>query len=80
MCTGFVYGMVTASQFIHTGTYIAHYCYCYVILTHHSYLCQSINTQHNIYTGAYKKVVVVGADALTRFIDWKDRGIVCLVI
>ena len=41
-CSGFVYGMVTASQFINSG--------------------------------AYKKVLVVGADALTRFIDWKDRG------
>ena len=41
-CSGFVFGLVTASQFIHTG--------------------------------AYKKVLVVGADALTRFIDWSDRG------
>jgi prophage maintenance system killer protein len=41
-CSGFVYGMVTASQFMHSG--------------------------------AYKKVLVVGADALTRFIDWKDRS------
>jgi 3-oxoacyl-[acyl-carrier-protein] synthase-3 len=41
-CAGFVFGVVTASQFIHTG--------------------------------AYKKVLVVGADALTRFVDWNDRG------
>jgi 3-oxoacyl-[acyl-carrier-protein] synthase-3 len=41
-CSGFVYSMVTASQFLHSG--------------------------------AYKKVLVVGADALTRFVDWKDRG------
>jgi len=41
-CSGFVYALVTASQFLHTG--------------------------------AYKKVLVVGADALTRFLDWKDRG------
>jgi len=41
-CSGFLYGMVTASQFLHTG--------------------------------AYKKVLVVGADALTRFLDWTDRG------
>lgn len=41
-CSGFVYSMVTASQFLHSGT--------------------------------YKKVLVVGADALTRFVDWKDRG------
>lgn len=41
-CSGFVFGMVTASQFMHTG--------------------------------AYKKVLVVGADALTRFLDWKDRS------
>ena len=41
-CSGFVYGMITASQFLQTG--------------------------------AYKKILVVGADALTRFIDWKDRG------
>lgn len=25
-------------------------------------------------SGTYKKVLVVGADALTRFVDWKDRG------
>jgi 3-oxoacyl-[acyl-carrier-protein] synthase-3 len=41
-CSGFVFGLVTASQFLHTGT--------------------------------YKKVLLVGADALTRFLDWKDRG------
>jgi 3-oxoacyl-[acyl-carrier-protein] synthase-3 len=41
-CSGFVFGMVTASQFLNSGT--------------------------------YKKVLVVGADALTRFIDWTDRG------
>ena len=41
-CSGFLYGIVTASQFLHTG--------------------------------AYKKIVVIGADALTRFLDWSDRG------
>jgi 3-oxoacyl-[acyl-carrier-protein] synthase III len=41
-CSGFLFAVVTASQFIHSGT--------------------------------YKKVVVVGADALTRFIDWSDRS------
>jgi 3-oxoacyl-[acyl-carrier-protein] synthase III len=41
-CSGFLYGMVTAGQFLHTG--------------------------------AYKKVLLVGADALTRFLDWNDRG------
>jgi 3-oxoacyl-[acyl-carrier-protein] synthase III len=41
-CSGFVYGLVTASQFINSG--------------------------------AYTKVLVVGADALTRFLDWEDRG------
>lgn len=41
-CSGFVFGLVTAAQFIQTG--------------------------------AYSKVLVVGADALTRFIDWSDRG------
>lgn len=41
-CSGFLYGMVTGSQYIQAG--------------------------------AYKKVLVIGADALTRFLDWKDRG------
>lgn len=41
-CSGFVFGLVTASQFLHSG--------------------------------AYKKVMVIGADALTRFLDWNDRG------
>lgn len=41
-CSGFLFGVVTASQFIQTGT--------------------------------YKRVLVIGADALTRFIDWEDRG------
>ena len=41
-CSGFVIGLVTASQFVQSG--------------------------------AYKKVLVIGADALTRFVDWKDRG------
>jgi len=41
-CSGFVYGLVTASQFIQSGT--------------------------------YKRVLLVGADALSRFLDWSDRG------
>lgn len=41
-CSGFLFGIVTASQFMHTG--------------------------------AYKKVIVIGADALTRFLDWTDRS------
>jgi len=41
-CSGFLYGLVTASQFMNSG--------------------------------AYKKVLVIGADALTRFLDWEDRG------
>eukprot|EP01036_Dinobryon_divergens_P030592 gene30592-39861_t len=41
-CSGFLFGVVTASQFMHSG--------------------------------AYKKVLVIGADALTRFLDWTDRG------
>lgn len=41
-CAGFLYGLVTASQFLHSG--------------------------------AYKRVLLVGADALTRFLDWEDRG------
>jgi 3-oxoacyl-[acyl-carrier-protein] synthase-3 len=40
-CSGFVFGVVTAAQFIRTG--------------------------------AYKKVVVIGADLLTRWVDWQDR-------
>lgn len=41
-CSGFLYGLVTGSQFMESG--------------------------------AYKKVLVIGADALTRFLDWDDRG------
>jgi 3-oxoacyl-[acyl-carrier-protein] synthase-3 len=41
-CSGFVLALVTASQFIKTGT--------------------------------YKKVLVIGADALSRITDWRDRG------
>ena len=41
-CSGFVFGLVTASQFIHSG--------------------------------AYDRALVIGADALSRFLDWKDRG------
>lgn len=41
-CSGFLYGLVTASQFIQTGS--------------------------------YRRVLLVGADALTRFLDWQDRG------
>lgn len=40
-CSGFVFGLVTASQFI--------------------------------YTGVYKTVVVIGADILSRWVDWSDR-------
>ncbi len=40
-CSGFVFGLVTASQFI--------------------------------YTGVYQTVVVIGADILSRWVDWGDR-------
>lgn len=41
-CSGFVYGMITAAQFLQAGS--------------------------------AKKALVIGGDALTRFMDWKDRG------
>lgn len=41
-CSGFVIGVVTAAQFIRTGT--------------------------------YKNILVIGADALSRYVDWRDRG------
>jgi len=41
-CSGFVFGMVTASQFIRTG--------------------------------AYRNVLLIGADILSRWVDWTDRG------
>ncbi len=41
-CSGFVFGLVTAGQFLQTG--------------------------------AYHRALVVGADALTRHVDWSDRG------
>ncbi|MEM7062920.1 MAG: beta-ketoacyl-ACP synthase III [Cyanobacteria bacterium P01_B01_bin.77] len=40
-CSGFVFGIVTAAQFIRTGT--------------------------------YQNVVVIGADLLSRWVDWEDR-------
>ena len=42
-CSGFVLGVVTAAQFIRTGT--------------------------------RQNVLVVGADALSRYVDWNDRGV-----
>jgi 3-oxoacyl-[acyl-carrier-protein] synthase III len=42
-CSGFLFGTVTAGQFLHNG-------------------------------GNYKNAIVVGADALTRWIDWDDRN------
>ncbi|MFN8596956.1 MAG: beta-ketoacyl-ACP synthase III [Anaerolineae bacterium] len=41
-CTGFVYGLVTAQQFIATG--------------------------------AYRTIVVIGAEIITKFVDWTDRN------
>uniref|UniRef100_A0A1C8XS22 Beta-ketoacyl-[acyl-carrier-protein] synthase III n=1 Tax=Dasya binghamiae TaxID=1896963 RepID=A0A1C8XS22_9FLOR len=41
-CSGFVLAMITASQFLQTGT--------------------------------YKKVLVVGADVLSKWVDWSDRS------
>ncbi|TYQ30791.1 beta-ketoacyl-ACP synthase III [Pseudanabaena sp. UWO310] len=40
-CSGFVFGLVTASQYIHTGT--------------------------------YKNILLIGADVLSRWVDWQDR-------
>ena len=34
-----------------------------------------LNTAYaHINSGVYKKVLVIGADIMTRFVDWKDRG------
>jgi len=41
-CSGFLFGVTTASQFLHTG--------------------------------AYKTALVIGADALSRWVDWSDRN------
>jgi len=41
-CSGFIFAMVTAAQFIQTGT--------------------------------YRRVLVIGADVLSRWVDWDDRG------
>ena len=41
-CSGFVFGLVTAAQFIRTG--------------------------------AYRTVLLIGADILSRWVDWSDRG------
>jgi 3-oxoacyl-[acyl-carrier-protein] synthase III len=41
-CSGFVFGMVTAAQFIRTGV--------------------------------YNNVLLIGADILSRWVDWSDRG------
>ncbi|MEW5859067.1 MAG: beta-ketoacyl-ACP synthase 3 [Cyanobacteriota bacterium] len=41
-CSGFVFGLVTASQFIRTGV--------------------------------YQNVLLIGADILSRWVDWSDRG------
>lgn len=41
-CSGFLFGLVTAAQFIHTGV--------------------------------YRRVLVVGADMLSRWVDWNDRA------
>ena len=41
-CSGFVFGIVTAAQFIRTG--------------------------------AYQNVLLIGADILSRWVDWSDRG------
>jgi 3-oxoacyl-[acyl-carrier-protein] synthase III len=41
-CSGFVFGIVTAAQFIRTGV--------------------------------YKNVLLIGADILSRWVDWSDRG------
>ena len=40
-CSGFVFGLITASQFIRTGV--------------------------------YENVLVIGADILSRWVDWSDR-------
>ena len=41
-CSGFVFGLVTAAQFMRTGT--------------------------------YRNVLLIGADVLSRWVDWRDRG------
>jgi 3-oxoacyl-[acyl-carrier-protein] synthase-3 len=33
-----------------------------------------VNATHMIRGGNFKNVLVIGADALSRFVDWRDRG------
>jgi len=33
-----------------------------------------VNATHMIHGGNFKNVLVIGADALSRFVDWRDRG------
>lgn len=47
-CSGFVVGLVTAAQYVRTGT--------------------------------ARTVLVIGADALSRYVDWRDRGAVNLSV
>ncbi len=84
-CSGFVLGLVTASCFIKAPIFKSCDSHCQHL--ENCTLKLFVKTGLSLYMdhddrsimcvdagGGYENVLVVGADALSRYVDWMDRG------
>lgn len=71
-CSGFVVGLITATRFIKG---LPLYFIPYLL-----WITIACRTDYSTYAagGGYKNVLVIGADALSRYVDWTDRG-TCII-
>ena len=64
-CSGFILGMITAFQFIQTGSmHKVRARELWIVCRSEEYLTKHIALQ----------ILVIGADALSRYVDWQDRS------
>lgn len=67
-CSGFVVGLITATRFI-KGNLLSDlpglFTVFFTVIIRASYLPAG---------GGYQNILVIGADALSKYVDWTDRG------
>ena len=69
-CSGFVLGLVSAACYIrgeYNLIFVPEYVVCRDIIWYLTLL-------HYRTGGGFNNVLVIGADALSRYVDWTDRG------
>lgn len=72
-CSGFIVGLITATCYIKGNSVLNKYlCSWWQMLTQNAYIIWVIHGA--VVGGGVQNVLVVGADALSKFVDWTDRG------